>query len=207
MLYRHTHPENYIDNKPRKLTNFYYYFLGGSTYNGNVIKIHTVNKEDRGTYYCFADNGVGKGDRRNVNLEIEFPPVITAPREKIGQALHYDVDLECHIEAYPPPQILWSRDSYVISNNRDHKISHFETTDEFTDSTLRITTVKKKQFGDYVCAAANKLGRAEAKIHLYETKSPVCPPACGGHQASSAISCNIHSFFLLFVTFLYTVLR
>lgn len=57
------------------------------------MKIHAINKEDRGTYYCFADNGVGKGDRRNVNLEIEFSPVITVPRPKLGQALRYDMDL------------------------------------------------------------------------------------------------------------------
>jgi hypothetical protein len=43
---------------------------GGNIYNGNVLKIHSVTKEDRGTYYCFADNDVGKGDRRNVNLEV-----------------------------------------------------------------------------------------------------------------------------------------
>lgn len=202
------HPRKVIEkNEPRKLKNLYYYLLGGITYNGNVIKIHTVSKEDRGTYYCFADNGVGRGDRRNVNLEIEFPPIITAPRERVGQALNYDVDLECHIEAYPPPQIFWTQDSYIISNNRNHKISNFETTDEFTDSTLRIITLKRKQFGDYMCTAANRLGKAEAKIHLHETKSPVCPPACGGHQASSAISCDIHSFFLVFIALPYTILR
>jgi hypothetical protein len=43
---------------------------GGNIYSGNVMKIHSVSKEDRGTYYCFADNDVGKGDRRNVNLEV-----------------------------------------------------------------------------------------------------------------------------------------
>lgn len=166
-----------------------------------------MNKEDRGTYYCFADNGVGKGDRRNINLEIEFPPIIIAPREKIGQALHYDVDLECHIEAYPPPQIFWTKDSYVIPNNRNYKISNFETNDEFTDSTLRIITLREKQYGDYMCSAANKLGKAEATIHLYETKSPVCPPACGGHQASSAITCNFYSVFLITFSFICTILR
>jgi hypothetical protein len=44
---------------------------GGNVYKGNVLKINSVNKEDRGTYYCFADNDVGKGDRRNVNLEVK----------------------------------------------------------------------------------------------------------------------------------------
>lgn len=184
-----------LDNSKQFLS-----FLGGSMYNGNVIKIHTVNKEDRGTYYCFADNGVGKGDRRNINLEIEFPPIITVPQERIGQALNFDADLRCHIEAYPPPQIFWTKDSYIISSaSRNFKISNLETTDELTDSTLRITKLKSlKQYGEYVCQAANKLGNAEAKMILYETKTPVCPPACS--QWSSSISCHSHSILILAVT-------
>lgn len=161
-----------------KFLNIFYYFLGGSSYNGNVIKIHSVHKEDRGTYFCSATNGVGKGDRRNINLEVEFSPVVSTPRQKVGQALHYDMDLECHVEAYPPPQIIWSKAEHLLSNNKNYKISNFNTADEFTDSTLRITTIREKQLGDYICAAVNKLGRDEGVITLYETKNPQCPPAC-----------------------------
>jgi hypothetical protein len=39
-----------------------------------------VSKDDRGTYYCVAENGVGKGKRRNIAVEVEFSPVITVPR-------------------------------------------------------------------------------------------------------------------------------
>ncbi len=45
-------------------------------YRGNILKIHSVKKEDRGTYYCVADNGIGKSARRNVAVEVEFPPDI-----------------------------------------------------------------------------------------------------------------------------------
>lgn len=152
---------------------------GGATYNGNVMKITSVHKEDRGTYYCVADNGVSKGDRRNVNLEIEFAPVITIPRPRLGQALQYDMDLECHIEAYPPPAIVWLKDDIQLSTNQHYSVSHFATADEFTDSTIRIITIEKRQYGDYVCKAVNKLGQAEAKVNLFETVIPVCPPACG----------------------------
>lgn len=159
-----------------------------------------MNKEDRGTYYCFADNGVGKGDRRNINLEIEFAPIVTVPQERIGQALNYDADLSCHIEAYPPPQIFWTKESYVIANSRNNKVSNLETSDEFTDSTLRIMNLKRKDYGEFMCQAANKLGKAEGRMILHETKSPVCPPACGGHLASSTISSHNQSIFILVAT-------
>ena len=40
------------------------------------MKIHSVKKEDRGTYYCVADNGIGKPAQRNVAVEVEFPPTV-----------------------------------------------------------------------------------------------------------------------------------
>lgn len=170
------------------------FLSGGSIYNGNILKIHSIDKEDRGTYFCFADNGVGKGDRRNVNLEIEFSPKITVPRPKLGQALRYDVDLECHVEAYPPPQINWVKDEFLLSNSRKYKISNFNTADEFTDSTLRIVGLEENQYGDYVCQAVNKLGKDEGRVELSEVSNPVCPPACGqghynsGHHVRSSTS-------------------
>lgn len=154
------------------------------------MKITSVRKEDRGTYYCVADNGVSRGDRRNINLEVEFSPVITAPRPRLGQALQYDMDIECHIEAYPPPAIIWVKDDIILSNNQHYSISHFATADEFTDSTLRIITIEKRQYGDYKCKAVNKLGQDEAKIHLFETVIPVCPPACGQAHYNASKSLN-----------------
>uniref|UniRef100_A0A1A9W9P7 Ig-like domain-containing protein n=1 Tax=Glossina brevipalpis TaxID=37001 RepID=A0A1A9W9P7_9MUSC len=154
-------------------------FANSATFVGNILRIKSVKKEDRGTYYCVADNGVSKGDRRNVNLEVEFAPVITVPRPRLGQALQYDMDLECHIEAYPPPAIVWLKEDIQLSNNQHYSISHFATADEYSDSTLRVITIEKRQYGDYVCKAVNKLGHAEAKVNLFETSIPVCPPACG----------------------------
>lgn len=37
---------------------------GGSIYRGNILKIKSIRKEDRGTYYCVAENGVGRGTKR-----------------------------------------------------------------------------------------------------------------------------------------------
>lgn len=159
---------------------------GGSIYRGNVLKISGIHKEDRGTYYCVAENGVGKGARRNIAVEVEFAPVITAPRPRLGQALQYDMDLECHVEAYPPPAIVWIKEDVQLSNNQHYSISHFATADEFTDTTIRIITIEKRQYGQYVCKAANKLGTAEARVELFESIIPVCPPACGQSRTSDA---------------------
>ena len=76
-------------------------------FQGNKLVFPSVTKEHRGTYYCVATNVVGQGARRNVDVEVEFAPVIRIPRKRLGQALQFDMDLECRIEAYPPPAIKW----------------------------------------------------------------------------------------------------
>lgn len=77
------------------------------------------------------------------------------------------MDLECHVEAYPPPAIVWLKDSTVLVNNQHHSISHFATADEYSDTTIRIITIEKKQYGEYICRASNKLGTAETKVELF----------------------------------------
>ncbi|XP_041970608.1 lachesin isoform X1 [Aricia agestis] len=178
---------------------------GGSIYRGNILKINSVHKEDRGTYYCVAENGVGKGARRNINLEVEFAPVVTVPRPRLGQALQYDMDLECHVEAYPPPAITWLKEEVQLTNNQHYRISHFATADEFTDTTLRVITIEKKQYGTFKCKAQNKLGSDEGTVELFETIIPVCPPACGTARFGGAHALAVSPLTVLAALAVYTV--
>lgn len=45
-------------------------------------------------------------------------------------------------------------------------ISQFATEDEVTDTTLRVLTIEKRQYGNYTCKAKNFLGTAEATIQI-----------------------------------------
>ncbi|XP_060533195.1 lachesin [Cylas formicarius] len=182
---------------------------GGSIYRGNKLKIKAIQKEDRGTYYCVAENGVGKGTKRNIAVEVEFAPVVTVPRPRLGQALQYDMDLECHVEAYPPPAISWEKDEITLSNNQHYKISHFAVADEFTDTTLRVITIEKRQYGQYVCRAANKLGTSTGRVELFETVIPVCPPACGSNRfaAASTMSTSTAALFITLTIMMFRNIR
>ncbi|GIX96651.1 lachesin [Caerostris extrusa] len=151
---------------------------GGSVYIGSKFVIFNITKDDRGTYYCVADNGVGRGSRRNIGIEVEFRPFVTIERPRYGQALQYDQILECHVEAFPSPSITWVKDGIQINDNQHYQIAIYPTADEFTDTTLRIITAEKRQYGFYTCLALNKLGSNDKVIEFFETPNVICPPAC-----------------------------
>ncbi|XP_027849989.2 lachesin-like [Aphis gossypii] len=145
---------------------------------GNILKIPAIQKEDRGTYYCIAENGVGKGTRRRISIEVEFPPVVTVLQTRVGQAVNYDVYLECHVESNPPPALIWMFNGVQLSNNKHYLISDFATADDKIDSRLQIIKIKNYLYGDYICQAANNLETAEITITVFETVLPQCPPVC-----------------------------
>lgn len=145
---------------------------------GKELKIQNITKEHQGTYYCVADNGVG-GDRRAISVEVEYPPSIKVYKDRVGQAYHYNQDLVCYIEAFPSASISWSKDGELLKDNKNYNISLFPTNNEYVStSILRVRRIEKRNFGTYVCQAANKFGVAKGFVELYETQNVVCPPDC-----------------------------
>lgn len=152
--------------------------------------IPSIKRQDRGTYYCNAKNGVGEPDQKTINLEVEFSPAISVPRPKVAQALKYDIELECRAEAYPAPAIIWFKDDKQILSEDVYRwvsrtfaslfmainqinrfsfcsITNVGTVDEVTTSVLRIRAIESSQYGDYYCKANNKCGHSEARMNLF----------------------------------------
>lgn len=150
----------------------------GAHWRGNRLTLRNVTKDDRGTYYCVADNGVSSGNRRSVGVEIEFLPYVSIERPRYGQALQYDAILSCHVESFPSPSIVWYKDGQALTDNQHYEISIYATSEEFTDTTLKVKRIEKKQYGIYICRATNKLGYDFKEIELFETVNVICPPAC-----------------------------
>lgn len=151
---------------------------GVAIHRGNTLSLKNVTKEDRGTYYCVADNGVSPGSRRGISVEVEFKPVVRVGQIRYEQALQYDADLHCSIEAFPSPSITWIHEGHELNNNQHYSVAIFDTSNEFSQTTLRVKKIEKRQYGTYLCRAANKFGVAEAEVRLDETPNVVCPPAC-----------------------------
>lgn len=152
---------------------------GGVVAKGNTITIYNATKDDRGTYYCIADNGVGRPGRRSVGVSIEFPPQITLVRAKYKQAHGYPAELDCSIEASPVPDISWLKDGYQVTSDKNYyDISQSSNSYEYISSRLRIKKVEYRDYGSYKCRAVNKLGDTSKDMILERSYDPVCPPAC-----------------------------
>ena len=50
----------------------------------------------------------------------------------------------------------------------------FTTTDDFTETSVRIKKLTPRQLGTYVCRAQNKLGSAEREINVVQQYEPDC---------------------------------
>jgi hypothetical protein len=126
-----------------------------------VLIIANAHRDDRGVYHCIAENGVGAEARANATVNIDFAPVITAIRPRVGQAQGYDVGLECKVEAHPRPIITWLKNDVELK--REEATA---STDEFIDTYQRYS-VGSFDYGEYVCRAQNKYGVADTKVELF----------------------------------------
>lgn len=89
--------------------------------NSRILRINNVSQQDRGIYNCIADNKIGQPVQSSVNFAVEFPPKISTPRPRIAQATNYDIELECKVEGYPAPQVVWYKDDSEILTEGDYR--------------------------------------------------------------------------------------
>jgi len=164
---------------------------GGIIYRGNKLKIHSVKKEDRGTYFCVADNNVGKAAKRHIMLDVEFAPnfVDEQADQAVAQAVGFEVGLICSVEAYPPATITWIHNGIQKSDNEDNlSIYRGPGTDGITSSNLRINNLRREDLGQYQCKAGNKLGQAETVFTIEESWEPNCDQDCVYDYSTAGVS-------------------
>lgn len=131
------------------------------------MTIFQVKKEDRGIYICEASNGIGEAVSKTVGLEVNFGPIMSAKRPKIGQKEGYEAELICKVTAYPPAAVSWEHNDKELNNNEQYEIEHVGQTNEETVSTLRLKSVAKHHYGNYVCKAQNVVGNEATTLELF----------------------------------------
>ena len=89
---------------------------------------------------------------------------------------------------------------YVVDNG-------FTTADDFTETSVRIKKMGRRQLGKYYCRAQNKLGSAEREFLVSESYEPNCVVGlCGDFSAGSISVASYSSLFTLLITSLISLM-
>uniref|UniRef100_M3ZDA5 Cell adhesion molecule-related/down-regulated by oncogenes n=1 Tax=Xiphophorus maculatus TaxID=8083 RepID=M3ZDA5_XIPMA len=133
---------------------------------GTQLQLLSVQVSDMADYLCMAENKVGTVEK-HFNLAVQ-PPRITGPKEEEVSVIEgLMVSLLCDVQAYPPPEITWTRDGHVL---------HFSTTVHILPGQmLQLPRARLEDGGQYVCTASNSAGQ-DQKSFLLSVYAPSLKP-------------------------------
>ncbi|XP_022240438.1 lachesin-like [Limulus polyphemus] len=139
-------------------------------YGGNSITFVSVTREYMGAYLCIATNNVPPSIRRRLYLEVKFPPTIWIPNQFVGAPLGSNRTLECYMESQPRAVSFWLRGEDYIHDKEDKYKTYMAQNTYKSHMKLTIINVQSIDYGLYICAAKNEIGKSEGSLTLYRTE-------------------------------------
>ncbi|XP_037867476.1 lachesin isoform X1 [Bombyx mori] len=141
------------------------------TYRGESLELSHVQRNDMGTYYCIASNGVPPTVSRRYQVEVHFIPQVKVTNQLVGAPLGSDVELQCYIEASPKAMNSWSREDALLSDklaeNPKLRVKEAIVNEYSLWMNLTIKSLALSDYGTYVCASVNALGKMESQVSLH----------------------------------------
>ena len=133
--------------------------------NGNLT-IYKVEKKDRGTYICKAENILGS---TTVLAQLIVLPRLrfkVHPPKEVTPGIGSTVHLPCVAKSDLRTTITWTKDGKSLLPVDSHVL---------LNGTLLLQNIKKSHEGYYTCRASNPLTTVEAKVKI---NSPVTVTSC-----------------------------
>ncbi|TKS79048.1 Hemicentin-2 [Collichthys lucidus] len=136
---------------------------------GTQLQLLSVQVSDMAGYLCVAENKVGTVEKL-FSLTVQVPPKITGSKEEEVSVIEgLMVSLLCDVQAYPPPEITWTRDGQLL---------HFSTGIHILPGgqMLQLPRARLEDAGQYVCTATNSAGQDQKSILLSVYVLPTLKP-------------------------------
>nr|XP_015827628.2 hemicentin-1 [Nothobranchius furzeri] len=136
---------------------------------GSRLQLLSVQVSDMAGYSCVAENKVGNAEK-HFSLMVQVPPRITGPKEEEVSVIEgHMVSLLCEVQAYPPPEITWTRDGQIL---------HFSTSIHILPGgqMLQLPQARLEDTGQYVCTAGNSAGQDQKSFLLSVSVPPSLKP-------------------------------
>ncbi|KAJ8728637.1 hypothetical protein PYW07_006333 [Mythimna separata] len=121
-----------------------------------TLRLNNVNKKHTGSYKCTATNSVGD-DEFQMELVVEYPPIIKADVDVILSKDDDEVRISCDATGEPTPAVRWFFNNTIFDSAAKKRIS--------LDQSLRFKA-RLTDIGYYRCEAVNKLGGAKKTTFL-----------------------------------------
>ncbi|KAJ4944480.1 hypothetical protein JOQ06_013023 [Pogonophryne albipinna] len=136
--------------------NYIWYKENRKVFLGAVGSYHftSISSEDRGNYYCRAENQYGEVNSTSLFVDVQYAPklpsVSVSPSAEIEEGS--SVTLTCSSDANPAANYIWYKEN--------------EDSPKASGQIFTITDFRAEHSGSYSCGAQNKLGRSNSTFHL-----------------------------------------
>ncbi|XP_033158083.1 Down syndrome cell adhesion molecule-like protein Dscam2 isoform X10 [Drosophila simulans] len=159
--------------------------------NGSLLLQHV--KEDReGFYLCQANNGIGTGIGKVIQLKVNSSPYFSSTSRSVMVKKGDTALLQCAVSGDKPINIVWMRSGKnTLNPSTNYKISvKQEATPDGVSAELQIRTVDATDSGPYFCRASNLYGNDQQLVQL-QVQEPPLPPSVLEAAMISSRSVNI----------------
>ncbi|XP_061672486.1 hemicentin-1 [Syngnathoides biaculeatus] len=139
------------------------------------LQLLSVQVSDMAGYLCIAENKVGSVEKL-FSLTVQVPPRILGPKEEeLSVTEGHMVSFLCDVQAYPPPEITWTKDGQILHFNTGFNILP-------GGQMLQLPRARVEDAGQYVCTATNSAGQDQKSLVLSVYVVPTLKPRLGAES-------------------------
>lgn len=134
-----------------------------------ILRIRSVQREDRGIYQCFVKNNAGSAQS---SAELKLGDAMPVFHETFSGKVYQrgtSILLKCVVYGNPPPQVSWTVDGVFLPKTSNYHIQEFVNMQGDVISYVNISSLNPEDGGEYACIGKNRIGRAEylARIDVH----------------------------------------
>ena len=115
---------------------------------GGTLTFPKLARHHSGLYSCEADNGFGPEPvAREVRLEVEHRPEVSAEMELVRTDLGESQELVCEVVSSPDADVAWSRDGEQL----DTRTPSVLLNSQGSRHSLTLLSISEQMLGEYRC--------------------------------------------------------
>ncbi|XP_035789898.1 Down syndrome cell adhesion molecule-like protein Dscam2 isoform X2 [Anopheles albimanus] len=156
--------------------------------NGSLLLQHV--KEDReGFYLCQANNGIGTGIGKVIQLKVNSSPYFAGQSKMVTVKKGDTAMMQCEVKGDKPINVVWLRNGkHELNPSTNYRVSiKQDATPEGISAEVQISNVDSSDSGAYFCQASNLYGRDQQLVQLQVQEPPQPPSSLEAATVSSRV--------------------